>query len=126
MIIVWKGFGFLIPVVFLMGTGIVVWLFPPMAQYTGNVYIYGMITLLSFGLDWLVKKRRNATCEVHTEVNEKNGRTKTRYYKRKADRGTGGAYLFPVEDSFFWIPLRIWPYVFAVLAIVMFVVSLMQ
>ena len=119
MIIIWKGYGILIPVVFLLGTGIVVGLFPMAGEATGNVYVYGMITLLSFGLDLLVKKRRSATCEVHVEVNEKTGKSKAQYYKR-----VGIGQLRLVEDSFFWIPLRIWPYIFAVLGIVMFVRSI--
>ena len=118
-IIVWRGFGIFVLVAFFLG-GVITMLLPPMAEYEKLVYFYGLGTLNCYILDKLIKKRRSATCEIRTMVNEKTGRGKTLYYKR-----IGVNQLELVEDTFFWIPVPVWCYICSVLGIGTFVTGIM-
>ena len=119
-IIIWKGYGIFVLLALCLGA-VITMMFPPMAEYQRLVFFYGIGALNCYIVDKLAKKRRNATCEVHVEVNEKTGKSKAQYYKRK-----GVNQLELVKDSFFWIPLSAWCYICSVLGIGAFVTGIMR
>lgn len=97
MLLIWQGLGFLVPVIVLVSFGLLAALSPSDMSNTPQ-YIYTIIGTIIFLVDaaiiWYIAKK----------LDEKPGRV-------VIDKKTGREFVLKGKHTFFFIPLKYWPYV---------------
>ena len=120
--IFWRGLGFLIPV-----AAVPAYL---LAEFAGglinanpdleNILFYLIAAPVCLILGIAVKVYRKSTCEVAEVEDEKTGKVKRMFIKRKTDSETGESSGVIIKDTFMFIPMMLWPVVCIILGIFVF------
>ena len=113
--LVWGGFGFLVPIAFVASVIIIE---ETVGAGDTNMYLVLLLTgflCLLFGL--AVKRYRYSTCEVETIV-DKKGKEKEIFVLYKINKSKGTTSELIIDDTFFRIPIEYWSVICGVLCAV--------
>lgn len=107
MILIWKGFGILVPLAILLGSVISNSIFN-IDNSISNAMVFVFGAFFCYIFDFLVRKYREKNCEYTTLVDPITGKEKSFFFKQYMDSKTGETHNLILKDTFFGLSMFIW------------------
>lgn len=115
--------GILVPAALLPSAFITMLFFDDLDSPLANLLFFWLASLFCAAINFAIKKHRSATCEEVAWENKKTGKVKILPAKRHVNNKTGEEFITIIEDSFFFIPVRFWFAIYAVLGVCYYILK---